>query len=104
MRVHRVLARQTTTGVAGDRAHLIITVRQQEMIVGWHHDPELRITAPEPKTTAESRAPMRRITTTPGRRVLVIQTIIVREREMIVELRHDPAYRITVREPKTIVE
>jgi hypothetical protein len=47
---------------------------------------------------------MRRIATTPGRRVLVIQTIIVREREMIVELRHDPAYRITVREPKTIVE
>jgi hypothetical protein len=104
-RVHRVPARQTTTGVARAQVQQIITVQQQEMIVGWRHDPELRITVREPKTTAGSRAQVPRKTTTiPPRRVLVIQTIVDREREMIVEWRRDPAYRIIVREPKTIVE
>jgi hypothetical protein len=114
--VHRVLARQTITGVADDRAHRTTIplrrvpalqttiVRQREMIVGRRHGPELRITVREPTTTAGSRAQVRRITIAPPCRVLVIQITIVREQEMIVGGRHGPELRIIVREPKTIVE
>jgi hypothetical protein len=115
-RVLRVRARQTTTGVGGDPAHRTtiplrrvpalqtIIGQEREMIVGRCHGLALRITVREPKITAELRAPGRQITTTPPRRVLVIQAIIAREQEMIVGRRHSPELRITVREPKTIAE
>jgi hypothetical protein len=86
--VRRVLARQTITGVADDRAHRTTIplrrvpalqttiVRQREMIVGRRHGPELRIIVREPKTIVESPAPVRRIITIiPMPRALELQKI-----------------------------